>query len=105
MGGQAGQVIQGGGCVCSIAGGLVSNLRDYARFSQMIVNGGEINGLRVLKPESVKLLARDWLNDFTLEKRRKPLFVWGTPGIGFSAPGADWHRGQGCQAHGRGLAA
>ncbi|CAE8631028.1 unnamed protein product, partial [Polarella glacialis] len=76
MGGQAGQVVQGGGCVCSIAGGLVSSLRDYARFSQMIVNGGEINGLRVLKPESVKLLARDWLNDFTLEKRRKPLFVW-----------------------------
>merc|ERR1711865_1289831 len=51
--GQASKIIQGGGCVCSVAGGLVSSLRDYARFAQMLVNDGEVNGVRLLRPESV----------------------------------------------------
>lgn len=34
-------------------GGLVSTTHDYARFAQMLVNGGELDGVRVLSPESV----------------------------------------------------
>merc|ERR1719343_1408054 len=52
-----------------------------------MVNNGIVDGIRLLKAETVQLLARDWLNDFTSEKRRQPLWVWGTPGIGFSPLG------------------
>ena len=81
------QVTQGGGCVCSVAGGLVSSLRDCGRFFTMLVNEGEVDGVRLLSPESVQLLRRDWLNDFTREKRRQPLWIWNAPGIGFSPLG------------------
>ncbi len=37
-------------------GGLFSTATDYARFCQMILNGGELDGRRYLKPESVKLM-------------------------------------------------
>lgn len=37
-------------------GGLVSTLGDYARFCQMLANGGEFQGKRILKPETVKLM-------------------------------------------------
>lgn len=37
-------------------GGLVSTLDDYARFCQMLANGGEFQGKRILKPETVKLM-------------------------------------------------
>merc|ERR1711920_1081770 len=85
--GRASKLIQGGGCVCSIAGGLVSTIRDYACFGQMLLNDGEFNGVRFLQPVTVGLLAQDWLNEFSVEKRRKPLWVWDTPGIGFSPLG------------------
>jgi CubicO group peptidase (beta-lactamase class C family) len=37
-------------------GGLFSTARDYARFCQMVVNGGTLDGKTYLKPESVKLM-------------------------------------------------
>jgi CubicO group peptidase (beta-lactamase class C family) len=37
-------------------GGLVSTLADYTRFIQMIVNDGELNGVRILKPDTVALM-------------------------------------------------
>ena len=33
--------------------GLYSTARDYARFAQMLLNGGELDGVRVLKPATV----------------------------------------------------
>jgi CubicO group peptidase (beta-lactamase class C family) len=36
--------------------GLVSTARDYARFLQMLLNGGELNGVRLLSPKSVELM-------------------------------------------------
>mmetsp|Transcript_81809 Transcript_81809/g.128840 ORF Transcript_81809/g.128840 Transcript_81809/m.128840 type:complete len:484 (-) Transcript_81809:246-1697(-) len=87
LSGQASKVIQGGGCVCSVAGGLVSTMHDYTRFGQMLLNRGELGGVRLLQESTVMLLERDWLNDFSLERRRQPLWVWGTPGIGFSPLG------------------
>jgi CubicO group peptidase (beta-lactamase class C family) len=38
------------------AGGLTSSAEDFARFAQMLVNGGELNGKRVLSPRTVELL-------------------------------------------------
>jgi len=86
-GGAASKLIQGGGCVCSMAGGLVSSIADYARFGQMLLNEGELAGVRLLQPETVRLLAKDWLNEFTNERRSQPLWVWGSAGIGFSPLG------------------
>jgi len=37
-------------------GGLFSTVRDYARFCQMVLNGGEYEGRRYLKPDSVQLM-------------------------------------------------
>lgn len=37
-------------------GGLVSTARDYMRFLVMIASGGELNGKRLLKPETVQLM-------------------------------------------------
>lgn len=37
-------------------GGLVSTTTDYARFAQMLVNGGELDGARILSPASVELM-------------------------------------------------
>ena len=39
-------------------GGLFSTASDYARFCQMILNAGELEGKRYVKPESVKLMTR-----------------------------------------------
>jgi CubicO group peptidase (beta-lactamase class C family) len=36
-------------------GGLVSTTSDYARFLQMLVNGGELDGARILSPTTVDL--------------------------------------------------
>jgi len=36
-------------------GGLVSTLPDYARFCQMLVNGGELDGTRLLSPTTVAM--------------------------------------------------
>ncbi|MGC2777123.1 MAG: serine hydrolase domain-containing protein, partial [Bradyrhizobium sp.] len=35
-------------------GGLVSTAPDYLRFCQMLLNGGELDGVRVLSPQAVK---------------------------------------------------
>ncbi|HEX2466060.1 MAG TPA: serine hydrolase domain-containing protein [Thermoanaerobaculia bacterium] len=37
-------------------GGLTSTAMDYTRFAQMLLNGGELGGVRILKPETVKLM-------------------------------------------------
>ena len=38
-------------------GGLVSTVSDYARFCQMLVNGGELDGVRLLGPKTVALFS------------------------------------------------
>ncbi len=37
-------------------GGLVSTTMDYARFAQMLANGGELDGVRILAPATVELM-------------------------------------------------
>lgn len=39
--------------------GLVSTLDDYMRFARMLLNGGELDGVRILRPETVRLMATD----------------------------------------------
>jgi CubicO group peptidase (beta-lactamase class C family) len=40
-------------------GGLVSTITDYARFAQMLLNGGELDGHRYLSPAAFKAMTTD----------------------------------------------
>jgi len=40
-------------------GGLLSTASDYARFCQMLVNGGELNGVRLLSPKTLAIMTSD----------------------------------------------
>ncbi|MGA0607283.1 serine hydrolase domain-containing protein [Phenylobacterium sp. VNQ135] len=42
-------------------GGLFSTAEDYFRFCQALLNGGELDGARILKPETVRLMRADVL--------------------------------------------
>jgi CubicO group peptidase (beta-lactamase class C family) len=42
-------------------GGLVSTASDFARFAQMLLNKGELNRIRILKPETVALMTQNHL--------------------------------------------
>jgi CubicO group peptidase (beta-lactamase class C family) len=46
---------------CSGGGGLVSSILDYARFAQMLANGGELEGVRLLSPRTVALMGSNHL--------------------------------------------
>ena len=39
--------------------GLVANLNDYTRFCSMMLNGGELDGVRVLQEETVQMIMSD----------------------------------------------
>jgi len=50
------------------AGGLRSTAEDYASFAQMLVNGGQLNGKRLLSPRTVELMGSLYVPD-TLQGR------------------------------------
>jgi len=47
--------------ILSGGGGMFSTAGDYARFSQMLLNGGELDGVRILAPKTVALMTSDQL--------------------------------------------
>jgi CubicO group peptidase (beta-lactamase class C family) len=59
--------------------GLVSNIDDYAKFALMLMNKGELNGVRILSSASVELMSRNHLSDSILEGGS----AFGLEGIGF----------------------
>ncbi|MBV8400252.1 MAG: serine hydrolase, partial [Acetobacteraceae bacterium] len=59
--------------------GLLSTAADYMRFCQMLLNGGELDGVRLLSRKTVQLMTSDHL-DAALAKG--PNFLPG-PGYGF----------------------
>ncbi len=44
-------------------GGLVSTAHDYHRFCQMLLNGGELDGTRLLGPKTIELMTMNHLPD------------------------------------------
>jgi CubicO group peptidase (beta-lactamase class C family) len=46
--------------------GLMSTAMDYARFVQMLVNGGQLDGVRILSPKTVELMRADVLGDLPM---------------------------------------
>ena len=55
--------------------GLSSTAADYFRFLQMILNGGELNGVRLLSPKTVDLMISNHIGDLEVSLRG--------PGYGF----------------------
>jgi CubicO group peptidase (beta-lactamase class C family) len=43
--------------------GLISTARDLARFEQMLLNGGELDGVRILAPRTVELMQTNHVGD------------------------------------------
>ncbi|HIG41864.1 MAG: serine hydrolase domain-containing protein [bacterium] len=64
-----GATFEGGG------GGMVSTAKDYLRFSQMMLNGGELDGVRILSPKSVELMTTNHLGELPMG--------FGRRGVGF----------------------
>ena len=56
--------------------GLVSTAADYARFAQMLLNGGSLDGVQLLSPKSIELMTRSHTTDLP------PSLLLG-PGTGF----------------------
>src|SRR5665213_421477 len=81
--------------LASGGGGLVSTIADYARFAQMLLNGGELAGARILSPEAVKLMTANHLPDWMLSagfgvghQTIRPGFGYGFDGAVFTDPAA-----------------
>jgi CubicO group peptidase (beta-lactamase class C family) len=64
------------------AGG-VSTARDYLRFSQMMLNGGELDGARILSPTTVRLMTSDHLGGRIETPVTPGELLLGTPGYSF----------------------
>lgn len=66
-------------------GGLQSTMADYHRFTQMLVNGGELDGVRILSPRTVRYMASNHLpENQDLTAFGRPLFSETTfDGVGF----------------------
>jgi CubicO group peptidase (beta-lactamase class C family) len=60
-------------------GGMVSTMADYARFSQMLLNGGSLDGRQYLSPGAFELMASDHIGPGTGIARDKFYY----PGDGF----------------------
>ena len=49
-------------------GGLYGTGRDYLAFLQMLMNGGELNGARILRPETVAQMSKNNIGDVNISK-------------------------------------
>jgi len=66
-------------------GGLISTAADYHRFTQMLVHGGELDGVRLLGTRTLRYMTRNHLpGGADLEAFGRPLFAETTfDGVGF----------------------
>lgn len=60
--------------------GLVSTVPDYLRFSQMLLNRGTLDGVRVLKAATVDTMTTNGLSEAILRARRGPM-GWGLANV------------------------
>jgi CubicO group peptidase (beta-lactamase class C family) len=64
------------------AGGLKSTVADFSQFAQMLCNGGELNGRRILSPWTVDLMMSNNVGDLFLGQIGRP-----AKGVGFGLGG------------------
>lgn len=53
-------------------GGLMSTAGDYLQFARMLLNGGELNGKRILSPRTVELMSSNHVGDMFNGKLGRP---------------------------------
>lgn len=82
-------------------GGMVGTVGDYARFAQMLLNGGTYGGRRYLKPETIALMASDHIGPETKIARDQNYYPGGSSGFGLGfavrisvPPGTSWPLGE-----------
>ncbi|MHC4045967.1 serine hydrolase domain-containing protein [Bradyrhizobium sp. 23AC] len=82
-------------------GGMVGTVGDYARFAQMLLNGGSYEGRRYLKPETIALMALDHIGPETKIARDQNYYPGGSSGFGLGfavrtsvPPGTSWPLGE-----------
>jgi CubicO group peptidase (beta-lactamase class C family) len=63
--------------------GAVSTATDYLRFGQMLLNGGELDGVRVLSRSTIKLMTSDHLGTRVAAPFQPGELLLGTPGYTF----------------------
>lgn len=81
--------------------GMVGTVGDYARFAQMLLNGGTFEGRRYLKAETVALMASDHIGAETGIARDQNYYPGGSSGFGLGfavrtsvPPGTSWPLGE-----------
>ena len=81
--------------------GMVGTTTDYARFAQMLLNGGTLEGRRYLKPETIALMASDHIGPETKIARDYSYFPGATSGFGLgfavrtsTPPNTSWPLGE-----------
>jgi len=57
-------------------GGLFSTAMDYARFCEMMLGGGQLNGVRIIAPRTVEMMRTNYVNPDAL-KTMQPGTGWG----------------------------
>lgn len=79
--------------LASGGGGLISTAGDYARFAQMLANGGEFAGRRIVSQGAVKQMMTNQLSEEMLQARPgvglqqlRPGFGFGYNGVVFTDP-------------------
>lgn len=82
-------------------GGMVGTVSDYARFAQMLLNGGSYDGRRYLKPETIALMASDHIGPETKVARDQNYYPGASSGFGLGfavrtsvPPGTSWPIGE-----------
>ena len=81
--------------------GMVGTIGDYARFAQMLLNGGTLDGRRYLKPETIALMASDHIGPQTGIAHDQFYFPGDTSGFGLGfavrtapPPNTSWPLGE-----------
>jgi CubicO group peptidase (beta-lactamase class C family) len=81
--------------------GMVGTIGDYARFLQMLLNGGTLEGRRYLKPETIALMTSDHIGPETGIARGDFYFPGATSGFGLGfavrtsqPPNTSWPLGE-----------
>ena len=63
-------------------GGLISSAADYHRFARMLLNGGALDGVRLLRPETVRLMQTNRLTDAQRQVPFVGMDLWAKSGFG-----------------------
>ncbi|HWZ39742.1 MAG TPA: serine hydrolase domain-containing protein, partial [Bradyrhizobium sp.] len=81
--------------------GMVGTIGDYARFAQMLLNGGTCEGRRYLKPETIALMASDHIGPETKIARDGNYYPGAASGFGLGfavrtsvPPNTQWPLGE-----------